>query len=716
MSRNGGLAMTASVVSPDLMSLQRALESQMIGEGDPNPITDMIAQAMSDTIGKFSRRPKWARLIESLDMQQVAHLSFIGVLDHVSDQGNIAQAHGVLSHMAKQLGMVLNHDRETLLQLSWNLLHLCREIGLVNIATTKRGEPTCVVSMSSVCKHMMEKHGLWSLCGITRRPMLVEPVPHTLDAPGGYYDERLRKGMANGVWDNVVGLPVIRSMNNVQRTPHMINIPVLEAAEFLLEPYMQAEQTNKYAIDGCLRTAREFEGRKFYDPTFCETRGRLGKCDDQISDMGNDLSKGLRLNFNGVEVHQRGLYWFSVEVANRCSGLPIADGLKLDKIPFDDRVQWVKDNLQTILTVADDPYSNRDLYWDGWERKAQTFQCLSGCIEMSKMLETGISHLPCRQDAGCNSYQWVAAYMRCRPTAERTNLVMVDGIRDFHTDVSDEVRRSWESGECDHDFAGVFMDNVDYLTSRSTAKDPSMVLGYGGTRRGISGRFLGPKTWHQGVVDGEEKWMIVGDPESVIGKVNGLEPEDHRPASWALAGDFEEAVNVVCPAAKQFTEFIRACVTAASDRGEPLSYVSPSGIRFFNHPYKKVEYNLTASSVFTEQTHTQLKFTTYGDELDKRKARTAAPPNFTHGNDAAHLHITSCWLEDRGVTDQSYVHDCYIASCNDMDLVREGFVTVFVHINQTSLLVPLSEEYGVELPDMGDLDINEVLNSQYALH
>ena len=704
--------MTATMTKGEL---QLELELRVMGQSvDPNPISSLLADSFRSTIDRFERTPKWAKRLMSMDLDAVAFVAVCAILDNVSEGGGVAQSHGVISQIAHRYSFLCDYDREARLQLGWETMHACRQCGLIRLMTTQGSDPTTLVMLSKDFKKLLDEWDLWGLCGMNRRPMVVPPIPHTLEEAGGYLTAKLRKGIAHGKWANVKGQPVIDAMNNIQSVPFVINERVLEVAEHLLLPYMEVGETNPYAHDTCLRVARELVGHDLWNPAYIDHRGRVLRQADLLSEQGNDLSKGLLLFARKQKITKRGMYWMSVHTANVCSGLPVASSMKLDKMPFDERVLWVNENLETLLRIAQDPIGMKDAYWDGFGSKVQTFQALAACCELKDIAETGYTSLPVRLDCTTNNYQHFAAALKDSDMALKTNLLECDEPHDFHTDVADENMRAWEEGERDHEYMDTFLDNKETLCARNVAKNPTLVIGYGGKAKGIANRFMGKKTWHNFGTEEEPKWRTIANPEVPLAKI-GLDEGEHYKAAFALAQDYEKSLYAVAPAALKVTEFLRECAKVANKNDEAVTWMSPSGVVVVNHPTSMIEFNLTASSVWDDQTCTQLKYTVYGNELNKRKALTAVPPQFIHSMDASHLHYSVLAMFKRSIQDVVVIHDCYGCNANDVDAMRDCVINGFADLYSFSALSALAEQYDVDLPDMGDLVIEDIRKATYML-
>ena len=116
----------------------------------------------------------------------------------------------------------------------------------------------------------------------------------------------------------------------------------------------------------------------------------------------------------------------------------------------------------------------------------------------------------------------------------------------------------------------------------------------------------------------------------------------------------------------------------------------------------------------------------YTDKLKRTKQRSTIAPNFVHSYDACHLMMVAIEAKKRGINSMLLIHDSFGCLPTDMaefaNIVREEFVSLyenhdpFQNIHENALIA-LSEKKQSKLtapPAKGNLDINSILESQYA--
>lgn len=166
-----------------------------------------------------------------------------------------------------------------------------------------------------------------------------------------------------------------------------------------------------------------------------------------------------------------------------------------------------------------------------------------------------------------------------------------------------------------------------------------------------------------------------------------------------------------------------------------ISWTTPLGFKIVQ-PYKK-------SNVIKLQTVLQvisLKQTNNDDPVDHLKQTKAFPPNFVHSLDASHMFMTANKCHQNGITFAS-VHDSFWTHASTVDrmnrIIREEFVSLHQRPILEDLRCEFIKNYGAfkvpldttslagkrnvkwrnvkieKLPELGKLDLDQVLKSEY---
>ena len=125
---------------------------------------------------------------------------------------------------------------------------------------------------------------------------------------------------------------------------------------------------------------------------FADSRGRLYPLTYGLNPQGSDLSKALIHFSEGMALtDQHSVRWFHVQGANKWG---------FDKATLNERMAWVKERTDLLLSFAADPVNNA-----GWQEASDPLQFLAWCFEYEQYIlspDTFVSHLPISMDGSCN--------------------------------------------------------------------------------------------------------------------------------------------------------------------------------------------------------------------------------------------------------------------------------------------------------------------------
>lgn len=82
-----------------------------------------------------------------------------------------------------------------------------------------------------------------------------------------------------------------------------------------------------------------------YFPHFMDFRGRMYPLPQDLHPQGDDIAKALLMFHEAKPLGERGMYWLEIRLANTFG---------MDKLSFEDRIKWVRDNQKLIA----DSYTN----------------------------------------------------------------------------------------------------------------------------------------------------------------------------------------------------------------------------------------------------------------------------------------------------------------------------------------------------------------------
>ena len=134
-----------------------------------------------------------------------------------------------------------------------------------------------------------------------------------------------------------------------------------------------------------------------------------------LSNVGSDLCRGMLTFSEAKPLGKRGLYWLKVHLANFAGK---------DKMSFDERANYVEDNMGNVRECARDPFAGNN--W--WMELDDPFQGLATCREIVQAIDSGnpetyTCSLPVHMDGSCNGLQHYAAIGRDTVGGKAVNLL-----------------------------------------------------------------------------------------------------------------------------------------------------------------------------------------------------------------------------------------------------------------------------------------------------
>lgn len=617
-------------------------------------------------------------------------------------------------------------------------------IELHNIRTRGKSLVTVVELAPSILELVHQIKGFIAGASPFNLPCVEPPKPWVTPNDGGFHTAGMRRSLPSvvrglsSVTDTDVPGWVLEAVNTLQAVPWRINEQILEVAEIAREKFdvqtvlvsdkrhgkpdlplfMQADPDLKPAqmtpdehaaykawcgearewhteqkvrgahagsTNEAIRVANRFKGRPIWFVYSLDYRGRAYASAQGVSPQGNDLSKAM-LQFDRETPIQtaRGLFWFRVAGANKWA----VD--KLDKQPLEVREQWVKDNEQFIIRIAEDPISHRE-----WTDADVPFQFLAWCFEYARYCadpEGFRTRLPLGQDGSCNGLQHFSAMLRDEVGGRATNLVPDDKQHDIYGLVADATAKIVQVDEDTGTLAGRWKLHA---LSRALVKRSVMTLPYGSTRHSCRDFIL-------------KEYVAKGQaPE--------FDRSEHEAASRWLSYRVWGGIGQVVVKGREAMEWLQACSTVMTKDHRPhIEWRSPSGF-LVRQRYHKVEIERINCRAMSGK-RVQLNIATHRDEGDPRRHRNGIAPNFVHSCDASHMHFFLRAAKAAGIQDLALIHDDYGCPADQVDtlhrILRETFVQMYTENDPLSVFS--SQVEGLpELPEPGALDLDGVLKSTY---
>ena len=166
--------------------------------------------------------------------------------------------------------------------------------------------------------------------------------------------------------------------------------------------------------------AKEYSTKPFYFEWNYDKRGRIYSKGYLINVQSNEYGKALLRFYCPREVSSRGNEWLLIDIANAYG---------LDKANWETRLQWTRDNLETILNSS------------SLEATASDKLLFKQAVKEYKYyLQTGKSRQIVRLDATASGYQLMSVITRDEKAMEMLNVLGNTKRQDFYSLVYDRVR------------------------------------------------------------------------------------------------------------------------------------------------------------------------------------------------------------------------------------------------------------------------------------
>lgn len=463
-----------------------------------------------------------------------------------------------------------------------------------------------------------------------------------------------------------------------------------------LRSQIRSQQAN-FLTD--LNEAKEYsEYDEVFLPTTLDFRGRV-YAKPHLNHQRADYVKSLWMFTEGKTLDTAGLAYLKIHLAN------CGDFDKISKAPFCNRLLWVAQYEEKLVATARDPWA--DLWWTEAD---SPFCFLAACNELANYLENPegyICHLPVAVDGSCSGLQHYSAMLRDMDGAKHVNLIPSEEPEDVYKEVSNIVNEL-VMGEKDNLFA---QEWLDHKIDRKVTKRATMTLCYGSKQYG----------WREQIM---EDFMKEYEKEMQLGKRDKHPFSEPGKASAYMAKKLDVALRRTVKAAVEGMDWLQEVSALLASENQPVIWTTPIGFPVVNGYYEPILKQVDIK-IKGKRKRQQLLLG-YTDKLKKTKQRSTIAPNVVHSYDACHLMMVALEAKKQGIESFLLIHDSFGCLPTDMPLfaniVREKFVELYkthdpFQAIYENALIALSDKGRAKLtspPAKGSLDIEEILNSQYA--
>ena len=537
-------------------------------------------------------------------------------------------------------------------------------------------------------------------------PMLVPPKDWSNEEVGGYILNEVMCGhdlVRRGDRHRIQGETPLDFLNKIQKVGYKLNPFVVRTAEFLQEKEISvgkflpiihydippkpvdiaenkesrknyrrrvAEVMNRQAQEtrrSCrtrmtMEAVSKFKDRDvFYVPWSFDYRGRAYPIPAFLTPQDTDFGKSLIKFADEADVTPESYKWLAFQVATSYG---------LDKHTWDERQQWVKDNLSTITRVAVDPIDNIG----DWEGAEEPWQFIAACEEYYRGVikkDRFTTGLCVATDATCSGLQILAGLARDKSTAQLVNVLPSDRPQDAYAVIAEKS-----------------MPNIPEVLwqvwDRKCCKRTVMTIPY--NAKAFSNR--------QYIKEALKEKGIEVDKDDLTVTVRAV----------------RDAMSQVVPGPMSVMKWIEDEVSKAIKRGDTeLEWTTPSGFvvvqRLMKKKMETIDLKLLGRCRLTVATAD-------GNIVDRTRHKAATAPNLIHSLDASLLHLSV----KRFDAPIALIHDSVLCRATDMSLlstiVRETYMYLFA---EHDYLNTFAQQIGAETepPIIGDLEPRSVIDSTY---
>ncbi|SCU90961.1 LANO_0D10374g1_1 [Lachancea nothofagi CBS 11611] len=419
-----------------------------------------------------------------------------------------------------------------------------------------------------------------------------------------------------------------------------------------------------------LEIARAFLGEKFYFPHNLDFRGRAYPLSPHFNHLGNDMSRGLMIFWNGKRLGPTGLKWLKVHLSNLFG---------FDKASLEERIAFTESHVNDVMDSAESPLNGK-----GWWKEAEKpWQALATCIELREALkmenpEDFISHVPVHQDGTCNGLQHYAALGGDVEGATQVNLMPSDRPQDVYSHVAKLVVARLEKVAAKGDeTAAILKDKI----KRKVVKQTVMTNVYGVTYIGATHQI---EKQLSNVFDDHKLSYELSKylTKHVFASVRELFEGAHLIQDW------------LGECAKRISKSIRLDIDEKSfkngnkpDFMSSVIWTTPLGLPIVQ-PYRENGKKQVATNLQTVFISDPFAV----NPINARRQKAGFPPNFIHSLDASHMLLSALKCGEHGL-DFAAVHDSYWTHASDIDTMNVLLREQFIKLHEVDLIEQLKNEF-----------------------
>jgi DNA-directed RNA polymerase len=417
------------------------------------------------------------------------------------------------------------------------------------------------------------------------------------------------------------------------------------------------------------------EEPEIYLPHQYDFRTRVYPIPVHLNHHQDSVGRSLLLFGRRVPVTDDGQRWLKINCANYYG---------LDKVPFDQRVNWVESHIDNLWEIFKNPIDRIE----EWTKADKPWQYLAA---ICSLFDDDIAErMPVAVDGTCNGLQHYSAAGLDERGGAAVNLTPSDRPADVYSDVLEVVAdRVGADARAGHAIA----ERIFGLLARNLVKAPVMTTPYNVTKVGA-------------------RLQVAKE----LAKV-GVGRKELYPSAKYLSEMVIDSIGDVCGKAIEIMKWIEDCVRAMCKHApyETIRWTTPIGapvVQPYRNPARhRVRTVLQDVILISDRSDTPVRL---GKQVQ------GGPPNVVHSWDGTHNLSTAIECYDADI-DYASVHDEYQAHASNIPQLNVILREQFILLHEQNLMGALHEEWssqhpGLILPDpvtRGKLDLTAVMDSLY---
>lgn len=468
---------------------------------------------------------------------------------------------------------------------------------------------------------------------------------------------------------------VFDAINKQIQTGYKINVELLELYDKMpitsVSNFKRKRRSRKQLesevvkTDKTLEEAKKIGEREFWLMNYYDFRGRMYQSTTDINYGANKLNKSLFLLADAKPLGKHGLKWLKVHIAN---------SWKWDKLPIDERVKKVDENLRKGDKLIDLLNINKE--FKRLSKADDPYLLLAGLLELKRVLaspnpEAELSGLPIAFDMTCSGLQILSMLSKDRDGGNLCNLLPNAKRSDYYQFIADNLE-AFKSHPFWYAYRGI---------SRGIVKRSAMTYFYS-----CGAETMGDHIWQDHYAEPEFKGKITRQYCNELGK--------------EIYEVCDKLLDVPTAMMKAFIEV----GNKLAEEGKQLQLTMPTGF-IFKQSYM-TDVRRSVSAIYQgDRIHARITLKK-GDKINKMKVATATSPNVVHAFDAVFL----SYVVTNAKFDTAIIHDSFASVAGDAEdlyrIIRETAVELF----SGDILEETIGDIGIK---KGSLRIAEIAKNEY---